>query len=119
MRLKPTAGNVFILPDVEPETLGRIIRPAEFRNRDLACTGIVYAMGGKRILKNGTTLEPDFKIGDHVLIKKFSAIIVDIRGKRLLQIKQHDVLAVMQSAAYLSDGMGNLTSRKKLPTSVR
>lgn len=121
MRLKPTAGNVFILPDVEPETIGRIIKPETHRNRDISCTGLVYAMGGKRILKNGTTLEPYFKIGDHVLIKKFSALIMEIGGIKLLQIKHHDVLAGLEKGAYISDGAGNLVSThlKKLPTSAR
>lgn len=93
-RLKPTAGNVFILPDQEPESLGRIIRPAEYRNREMPASGHIFAMGGKLTTRKGVVIEPEFKIGDHVIFRKYSGLFCDVGGKRLIQIKQHDVEAL-------------------------
>jgi co-chaperonin GroES (HSP10) len=95
LRLRPTAGNVFILPDPEPEKSGLILKPETYRDRDMPSTGTVFAMGGKLRTKKGVLVEPEFKIGQRVVFKKFSGLFCEIGDKRLVQIKQHDVEGIL------------------------
>ena len=94
--IKPTKGNVFVEPIEEhrdPDS--RIILP-EIRHIDgLPRFGRVVAMGGKRVTKKGVTIEPEFKIGDSVYMRKYTALIIEVDGKTLLMVKQHDIEAVV------------------------
>jgi chaperonin GroES len=94
-RFRPTSGNVFIETIDDPEKVGRIIIPEQARNKDMPSIGIVFAMGGRLKTKKGVLVEPEFKVGQKVLFRKFSGLLVDFGGKRFVQVKQHDVMAVM------------------------
>ena len=96
MTIRPTKGNVFIEPIEEKRDPGsRIILP-EVRHIDgLPRYGRIVAMGGKLITKKGVTVEPEFKIGDTVYMRKYTALIVEVDGKTLLMVKQHDIEAIV------------------------
>ena len=94
-RFRPTAGNVFIETIDDAEKVGRVIIPEQARNKDMPSRGIVFAMGGRLKTKKGVVVEPEFKVGQKVLFRKFSGLLVDFEGKRFVQVKQHDVQAVI------------------------
>ena len=95
MRFRPTAGNVFVETIDDPEKVGRIIIPEQARNKDMPSIGIVFAMGGRLMTKKGVLVEPEFKVGDKVLFRKYSGTFCDIGDKHLVQIKIHDVQALL------------------------
>lgn len=95
MRLRPTAGNVFIRPDDDPEKVGLIYKPEEFRNREMPQTGKVVAIGGKLKTKKGILVDPEFKVGDRVLFRKFSALFAELGKTKLVYCKHHDILAIL------------------------
>lgn len=95
MRFRATAGNVFVETIDYPEKVGQIFIPAHARNKDMPSIGIVFAIGGRLKTKKGVLLEPEFKTGDKVLFRKFSGTFCDVGDKHLVQIKIHDVMAVM------------------------
>jgi co-chaperonin GroES (HSP10) len=94
-RFRATAGNVFVETIDDPEKVGRIIIPEQARNKDMPSIGIVFAMGGKLMTKKGVLVEPEFKTGDKVLFRKYSGTFCDIGDKHLVQVKIHDVMAIM------------------------
>ena len=98
MILKATKGNVWIIPDPEPDTVaGFIYKPEAYREKSMPSTGTVAAIGGCQITKKGILVDPEFKVGDHVLFRKYSGFIYEVRGKRFIQIKIPDVEAVLGS----------------------
>ena len=94
-RFRATAGNVFISTIDDPERVGRIIIPEQARNKDMPSIGIVFAMGGRLKTKKNVLVEPEFKTGDKVLFRKYSGTFCDIGDKHLVQVKIHDVMAIM------------------------
>lgn len=95
LSIRPTRGNVLIAPDPDPAMAGRIFIPEQIRNRDMPSIGTVLAIGGRLKTKKGVLVEPEFKPGDKVLFRKFSGLFVDFRGKRFVQVKIHDIEAVI------------------------
>jgi co-chaperonin GroES (HSP10) len=94
-RFRPTAGNVFIETIDDAEKVGRIVIPEQARNKDMPSRGIVFAIGGRLKTRKGVLVEPEFKTGDKVLFRKFSGTFCDIGDKKLVQIKIHDVQAII------------------------
>ena len=94
-RFRATAGNVFVETIDDPEKVGRILIPEQARNKDMPSIGIVFAMGGRLKTKRGVLVELEFKVGQKVLFRKYSGTFCDIGDKHLVQIKIHDVMAVM------------------------
>jgi co-chaperonin GroES (HSP10) len=92
---RATAGNVFISTIDDPEKVGRIIIPEQARNKDMPSIGIVFAIGGRLKTKKGVLVDPEFWVGQKVLFRKYSGTFCDIGDKHLVQIKIHDVMAVM------------------------
>ena len=92
--IRPTAGNVLIdAKDNNPETF--LYLPDIAKKRDMPQEGVVFAIGGSPMNKKGIVFKPDFKVGDNVLFRKFSGLWVEFAGKKLIQIKQKDVEAVI------------------------
>lgn len=95
LEVKPLAGKVFIVPDpVKPKTFLHV--PESAMNRDMPSEGTVFAIGGRRITKKGVVIDHDFKVGDHVIFRRFSGLWVNIRGHKLIQVGMNDVEAIVQ-----------------------
>lgn len=95
-RLRPTAGNVFIRPDKDPSKEGLIWKPEAYANREMPQTGVVVAIGGKLKTKKGVLVDPEFKVGQRVVFRKFSGLFTDFEGEQLVQLKQHHVEAILE-----------------------
>lgn len=95
MRLRPTAGKVFIKPDWDEIKSSNIIIPGVAKKRDIPTQGVVWAMGGVEVTKKGVKIPIEFKIGDRVLIEKHTGLMEEIDGQTLVRITIRDVLAVL------------------------
>ncbi len=55
----------------------------------------VVAVGGGRILDNGSRLEPAVKAGDRVLVGKWSGTEVKIDGEEYVIVKEDELLGIV------------------------
>ena len=74
-----TAGGLFI-PDNAKE------KPLE---------ALVVSVGSGKILESGKTLPPEVKVGDQVLIGKYSGSEVKLDGEEYLILQENDILGVI------------------------
>lgn len=93
--LRPRMGTVLIDPEMIEEYRGRIIIPQTSQGRDMPHIGTVVAMNGAYLTKKGVKVLPEFRPGSRVIFKRFSGIFVEIRTKRLIQVKMSDIEAVL------------------------
>ena len=95
MRLRPRKGTVFIIPETSGIASDIIVIPERVKGRELPDRGKVVAMSGKPITKKGIVTDCEFKIGDRVLVKRFTGILVDFQGVKYFSVPIHDVMAVL------------------------
>jgi len=95
MRLRPRKGSVFIIPETAGLTSAVIEIPETCKDRDLPDRGRVVAMSGKPITKKGVVTDVEFKVGDRVLVKKFTGTLLNFRGKRYFTVPIHEVMAIL------------------------
>jgi chaperonin GroES len=58
--------------------------------------GLVVAVGNGKVLDNGSRQPVDLKVGDRVLFSKYAGTEVKIDDKKLLILKESDVLAIVE-----------------------
>ena len=90
MAIKPLADRVLIEPAAaEEKTIGGIIIPDTAKEKPLQ--GKVVATG------NGTKDEEMVvKEGDTVLYGKYAGTEIEVDGKKLLMMRQSDILAIVE-----------------------
>ena len=89
MNIKPLADRVLILPAPAEEKVGGIIIPDTAKEKPLR--GKVVAAG------NGTKDEEMIlKEGDTVLYGKYAGTEIDVDGKKMLMMRQSDILAIVE-----------------------
>ena len=59
--------------------------------------GKIVAVGKGRILENGHVRPCDLKVGDKVLLGKYSGTEIRVEGKDMLVMREEDVMGVMES----------------------
>src|SRR5512139_1647451 len=95
LKLKPLGGRV-IIEAIEQEeiTAGGIILPETAKEKPQE--GHVLAVGpGDREEKTGTRIPMDVKVGDKVLFAKYSGTEIKMDGRKLLILRESDLLAVV------------------------
>lgn len=92
MRIKPRKGNALILPESVGPVSDVLIIPDRFKNRELPDRGKVVAMSGKPITKKGIVTDVEFKIGDRVIVKKFTGVLIHFEGVKYFSVPIHEVL---------------------------
>lgn len=95
MKLRPRKGTVFILPESVGPISDVIIIPELSKDRELPDRGKVVAMSGKPVTKKGIATDVEFKIGDRVLVKKFTGMLFDFDGTKYFSVPIHEVMAVL------------------------
>lgn len=95
MKLRPRKGTAFILPESVGPTSDVIIIPDRCKDRELPDRGKVVAMSGKPVTKKGVVTDVEFKIGDRVIVKKFTGILIHFEGERYFSVPLHEVMAVL------------------------
>ena len=97
LKLKPLGGRVIIEPIEQEEiTAGGIILPETAKEKPQE--GKVLAVGpGDRNEHTGERVPMDLKVGDKILFAKYSGSEIKMDGKKLLILRESDILAVIES----------------------
>ena len=95
MRLRPTKGHVLIIPEEAGLKSDTLVIPEQARNKEMPEIGRIVAMAGKQITKKGVLVEPEFRIGNRVLVKKFTGLFVEFEGTKYFRVPYADVMAVL------------------------
>jgi len=95
LKLKPLGGRV-ILEAIEQEevTAGGIILPETAKEKPQE--GKVLAVGPGDRDEKGARIPMDVKVGDKVLFAKYSGTEVKLDGKKLLILRESDLLAIVE-----------------------
>lgn len=97
MKLRPLADRVIIEPTDREETFagGQLVLPDTAKEKPQQ--GTVLAAGPGRRDDDGEYIKMDVKEGDTVLFAKYAGTEVKIDGKKVLILKESDILAVVEN----------------------
>lgn len=96
MKLKPLGDRLVIEPREREEfTASGIILPETAKEKPQE--GVVLAVGPGRRDDDGKRVEMDVNSGDVVLYAKYAGTEVKVDGKKLLILKESDILAILES----------------------
>ena len=95
LKLKPLGGRVIVEPiEQEEMTAGGIILPETAKEKPQE--GKILASGPGERDEDGKRIAMEVKVGDKVLYAKYSGTEVKVDGKKLLILKENDILAVVE-----------------------
>ena len=95
MNLKPLADRLVVEPiEQEEVTAGGIILPETAKEKPQQ--GKVIAAGPGRTDDEGDRIAMDVKVGDRVLYAKYSGTEIKLEGKKVLILRESDILAVIE-----------------------
>ena len=95
MKLKPLGGRVIVEPiEQEEMTAGGIILPETAKEKPQE--GKILAAGPGDRDEDGKRIAMDVKVGDRVLYAKYSGTEVKMDGKKLLIMRESDILAIVE-----------------------
>ena len=91
MKIKPIKDNIVVkrIEESDEKKVGSIIIPDTAKEKPM--TAEVIAIGSGRTLKDGKKVALDVKVGDRVLIGKYSGSEVKLDGTEYLILKEDDV----------------------------
>jgi chaperonin GroES len=93
--LKPLGNRLVVEPIEEEEvTSGGIVLPETAKEKPQK--GTVLATGPGDRNEKGERIQMDVKVGDKVLYAKYSGTEVKYNGKKLLILRESDVLAILE-----------------------
>lgn len=94
VKLKPLADRLVVEPKEREETTASgIILPETAKEKPQE--GDVVAIGPGRRDDDGKRVEMDVSVGDKVLFAKYAGTEIKVDGKKLLILKESDVLAIV------------------------
>ena len=95
MNLKPLADRLVVEPiEQEEVTAGGIILPETAKEKPQQ--GKVIAAGPGRTDEDGKRIPMDVSVGDKVLYAKYSGTEIKLDGKKLLILRESDILAIVE-----------------------
>lgn len=95
MNLKPLADRLVVEPlEQEEVTAGGIILPETAKEKPQQ--GKVVAAGPGRTDEDGERIAMEVKVGETVLYAKYSGTEVKMGGKKVLILRESDVLAIVE-----------------------
>jgi chaperonin GroES len=95
LKLKPLGGRVIVEPIEQEElTAGGIILPETAKEKPQE--GRILAAGPGDRDEEGKRIAMDVRVGDRVLYAKYSGTEVKVDGKKLLILKENDILAIVE-----------------------
>ena len=96
MNLKPLGDRLVIEPlEQKEQTASGIFLPETAKEKPQE--GLVIAVGPGRRDDDGDRIEMDVEVGDTVLYAKYAGTEIKLEGKKLLILKESDVLAIVES----------------------
>ena len=94
MKIRPLHDRILVKRvAAEEKTASGIIIPDNAKEKPLEAE--VIAVGNGRRLDNGELQKPDLKVGDRVLISKYSGAEVKVDGTEHLILREDDILGVL------------------------
>ena len=94
LNLRPLGDRVVIEPsEGEEVTAGGILLPETAKEKPQE--GTIVAVGAGRRDENGKLIAMDVKDGDKVLYAKYAGTEIKLNGKKVLILKETDILAVV------------------------
>ena len=94
LNLKPLGSRVIVEPVEENEiTAGGIVLPETAKEKPQK--GLVLAAGPGDRDEDGDRIEMDVKVGDTVLFAKYGGTEIKVDGKKLLILRESDLLAIV------------------------
>lgn len=95
LKLQPLGARVIVEPiEQEEVTAGGIILPETAKEKPQE--GKILAVGPGDRDDEGKRIPMDVKVGERVLYAKYSGTEVKVDGKKLLILKENDILAVIE-----------------------
>ena len=96
MNIQPLYDRVVIKRSEEDKmTPGGIVIPDSAAEKPVK--GEVVAVGKGKILNNGVLCPLEIKVGDNVLFGKYAGNEIKIGDKKLLVMRESDIMAVFES----------------------
>lgn len=95
LSLKPLGDRVVVEPiEQEEVTAGGIVLPETAKEKPQQ--GLIMAAGPGARDEDGERIEMDVKVGDKVLYAKYSGTEFKVDGKKLLILRESDLLAILE-----------------------
>ena len=96
MKIKPIKDNIVVkrIEESDEKNVGSIIIPDTAKEKPM--TAEVIAIGTGRTLKDGKKVALDVKVGERVLIGKYSGSEVKLDGTEYLILKEDEVLGIVE-----------------------
>ena len=96
LKLRPLGDRVVVEPVEREETFagGALVMPETAKEKPQQ--GQILAVGPGRLDDNGKRVAMDVKVGERVLYAKYSGTEVKIDNKKVLILKETDILAVVE-----------------------
>ena len=92
--MKPLGSRIVVEPiEQEEVTAGGIVLPETAKEKPQK--GVVLAAGPGDRDEDGDRIEMDVKVGDTVLFAKYGGTEIKLDGKKLLILRESDVLAIL------------------------
>ena len=92
--LKPLADRVLVKVDEEEtKTKGGILLPDTAQKKSQK--GTVIAIGSGKMLDHGVRTPFEVKVGDRVLLAKYSGVDIEEEGENYLLLSERDILAIL------------------------
>lgn len=96
--IRPLGDRILVARlEAEEKTPGGIVIPDIAKDKPQL--GDVQAVGPGRLLDDGTVHPVSVKAGDRVLFNKYGGAEVEIDGKKLIVMREDDILDVVEPAA--------------------
>ena len=96
MKLKPLGNRLVVEPlEAEEVTAGGIVLPETAKEKPQK--GTVLSIGPGERDDKGKRIEMDVQKGDIVLYAKYAGTEIKVDGKKLLILKETDVLAIIEN----------------------
>jgi len=95
LKLRPLADRLVVEPmEGEEVTSGGILLPETAKEKPQQ--GTVLAAGNGRRDDSGKLIAMDVKVGDKVLYAKYAGTEIKVEGKKVLILKETDILAIVE-----------------------
>jgi chaperonin GroES len=96
MKITPIKENIVVkrLEDKEEKKVGSIIIPDSAKEKPL--TAEVIAVGSGRVLKDGQKVPLEVKVGDKVLVGKYSGSEIKLEDVEYLIVREDEVLGILE-----------------------
>jgi chaperonin GroES len=95
MKIKPIKDKIVVKRlEEEEKKVGSIIIPDTAKEKPL--TAEVVAVGSGRVLKDGKKVALEVKVGDKVLVGKYSGSEVKLDGTEYLILQEDEILGIVE-----------------------